>query len=322
MTDQQIMNWIAVNPKAGRDKIAKHFGIGVRLAEQLKHATLAIANDKGFNLQTAEEQITELLAERGITIEQLQEIIKPKLESITRIDTADSHEFTIGIVSDTHLCDKACAINELHDLYSKFSQAGCEAVAHSGDLVSGHEVYRGQINDLLKFGFNDQLDYACQNYPKMNNGSKTYVISGNHDLSFKVSSGAHILSALADKRSDIIHCGDYDGTVEVNGIRIGLHHGDGGGAYAVSYKLQKAVEMQSAGRKPQIYVLGHYHTSLYMFCRNIHCFMPGCTQKPNDFSIRKNLPNTIGGWIVNVQVIKDQHNTIRKLGMEYVSYYD
>jgi predicted phosphodiesterase len=107
----------------------------------------------------------------------------------------------------------------------------------------------------------------------------------------------------------------------LNGVRIGLHHGVGGPAYAESYKLQKYLEKIGGGQKPQIYILGQYHSALSMFCRNVFAFMPGCFQRPTDLSVRLGLPNTVGGWIVELEVENDKHHTIQTIKSEYVAYY-
>ena len=321
MTDKQIMEWIAANPEAGRQRIAAQFSINETKARELKAAVVKKAELQGVKFAKPDKLLEELLNEKGLSLDQVKELLSPRQEQIATLNTNGS-TFSVGICGDTHLGDKACAIDELHDLYRRYDEAGVVGVLHAGDIVAGNDVYKGQYNDLRVFGFTDQLQYAVDNYPILSNGAKTYAISGNHDLSFKVGNGAHFLSALVQKRPDIVNCGDYDGRVDINGIRFALHHGDGGGAYAESYKLQKAVELLSPGDKPQVYVLGHYHTALYMFRRNIHCLTPGCTQWSNDFSIRKSLPNAVCGWIVNIEVLDDRQRTIRKFAPELVSYYN
>jgi hypothetical protein len=58
-----------------------------------------------------------------------------------------------------------------------------------------------------------------------------------------------------------------------------------------------------------------------MFYRNIHAFLPGCFQLPNDFSVRKGLPNMISGWRVELEVADDKMNTIRSIKETNVAYY-
>ena len=264
--------------------------------------------------------LQELLKAKGLTAKDLERLLQPKAVKIKVVNPRKTLNYKFGIVSDTHLCDKACAISELHDFYKKCEKEGIREVVHAGDVVAGSgRVYAGQPQDLSVFGFDDQLAYVAENYPKFK--GKTYFINGNHDLSYRIDVGANFGAALAKKRDDLVFVGDYDATVVLNGIKIGLHHGAGGASYATSYKLQKYLEKIGSGQKPQIYILGHYHTALSMFYRNIHAFLPGCFQKPNDFSVRLGLPNTIGGFIVEAEVADDKHHSILSLKSEFITYY-
>jgi predicted phosphodiesterase len=197
---------------------------------------------------------------------------------------------------------------------------GITEVVHAGDLTAGMNVYAGQYNDLKAHGFDDQLQYCIDNYPKQK-GISTYFIDGNHDESFKKQAGISFGERLAEKRKDLVYLGLFAGDIELNGVKIKLQHGGGGASYAKSYKIQKYAENIGGGMKPQVYVLGHYHTSLYMSYRNMHCLLPGCWQRPNDFSIRLGLPNTVGGWIITLDVADDEHNSIDCFGCRFVQYY-
>ena len=266
------------------------------------------------------DKLQELLKSKGLTARDLERLLQPKPVKVKVKQPRRGKFYKFGIIGDTHICDKSCALTELHDFYKRCEKEGIKEILHAGDIVAGSgRVYPGQAQDLTVFGFDDQLEYVNKNYPRF--GGKTYFINGNHDLSYRIDAGANFGSALAHLRSDLVFLGDYDATVTLNGVKIGLHHGAGGASYATSYKLQKYLEKIGAGQKPQIYVLGHYHTTLSMFYRNIHAFLPGCFQKPNDFSVRLGLPNTVGGWIIEVEVDDDRYHTILSLKSQYVAYY-
>lgn len=266
-----------------------------------------------------DKKIQELLKSKGLTARDLERMLQPKTVRIKVKQPREGAFYKFGIVSDTHLCDKSCAISELHEFYKKCEQEGVHEVVHAGDVVAGMGIYRGQVNDLVCFGFEDQLAYCVENYPTFK--GKTYFIQGNHDLGSKIEAGANFGMHLAESRPDLVYLGDYDATVELNGVRIGLHHGAGSSSYALSYKLQRLLQNIGAGQKPQIYICGHWHASLSMFYRNIHAFLPGCFQKPNDLSVRLGLPNTIGGWIIEVEVANDKRNSIVSLKSQYIPYY-
>lgn len=262
----------------------------------------------------------DILSKYGITPDELVRLLEQRRPKTKLYIPRSAIKYRFAIVSDTHLVDRACALSELHHFYKKCKSSGITEIIHAGDLLTGISVYRGQINDLLCFGVDAHLKYAAENYPH-EQGITTYCISGNHDCNYKVDSGTEILAHLAQQRPDIKYLSMYDATVVLNGVKVGLHHAGGAPAYAESYKLQKYIEKIGGGQKPQIYVLGHYHSALYMFYRNIHTFLPGCWQHPNDFSVRYGFSNMIGGWIIELEVAKDKYSTITDITPKFVAFY-
>lgn len=321
ITDEKILKFIKeMNGEIGRRKLSEVLNISERRARKMLSKYSEI-HEKVKLSSVTDKDVAEYLKGRGLSVESVINILTPQKYSQRIIGDKYVKEFPIGIIGDTHLCDKACAMDELYDYYDKCKKAGVEHVVHAGDLTAGINVYKGMEYDLSVHGFADQLKYIEQYYPKIE-GITTHVISGNHDLSFKQSAGANIVEEVSNRRNDIKWIGDYDATMLINGVSIGLHHGAGGSAaYSVSYRLQKYIEKIGAGQKPSIYVLGHYHTALAMFYRNIHCFLPGCWQKPNDFSVRLGLPNMICGYISNIKVEDDEHRSIRSMSNEIITYY-
>jgi predicted phosphodiesterase len=254
-----------------------------------------------------------------MTEKDLERLLQPKPVKVKVKVPHTTKKYKLGIVSDTHLCDKTCALDELHSFYKRCEKEGITEIVHAGDLTSGVGIYRSQANDLTAWGFEDQLAFCAENYPRFK--GKTYFVSGNHDAGFRTEAGANFGKHLSMEREDLVYLGDWDATITLNGVRVGLHHGSGGASYALSYKLQRLVQNIGGGQKPQIYICGHWHASLYMFYRNIHCFLPGCFQKANDLSVRLGLPNTVGGWIVELEVGSDKRHTIHSIKTEYVAYY-
>ena len=111
-----------------------------------------------------------------------------------------------------------------------------------------------------------------------------------------------IIRTICNKRSDIINCGYYQGTVIIGGLKIKLHHPDGGLSYALSYKLQKMLETNDTMKDYDIFVMGHYHQSFIMHDYVVPlAMMPGSFQRDTPFSKRKGLKNIIGGYIVRIK---------------------
>jgi predicted phosphodiesterase len=317
MNHKEIIEYIKSNPEVGRRNLSKMFGISQYTAEKIKKECVP---EQYMKKSITEKDVAKFLKERGLSEKSVIELLTPNQYSPRIIGNESIKEFSIGIIGDTHLCDKACALDELHDFYHKCKESGVEHVVHAGDVTAGIRVYPGQEFDLIYHGFSEQLKHVIESYPQID-GITTHVIAGNHDLSFKQHAGASFVEEVSNKRNDIEWVGDYAANISINGISIRLHHGDGGVGYAASYRLQRNVEAFESGEKPQIYVLGHYHRTLAMFIRNVHSYMPGCWQRPTDFSIRKGLPNQICGYIAHVKTLNDNRNSIRSISSEIITYY-
>jgi len=239
-------------------------------------------------------------------------IDKEILVDIEEID--DPYDIRIGIISDTHIGSKASDINSLNQFYSYAKTQGVRHIFNAGDLTDGVKVYPGQTYEQTELGFEGQLQKTVNEYP--NNGIKTYVISGNHDYSFMAHSYADIIKSVCSVRSDFINCGYYQGSINIGGIKIKLHHPDGGLSYALSYKLQKILESNNEMSNYDIFVMGHYHQSilLYNYVTKL-AMMPGSFQRDTPFSKRKGLKNIIGGYIVRIKTSR-----ITKI-REYITHW-
>lgn len=106
----------------------------------------------------------------------------------------------------------------------------------------------------------------------------------------------------------MVYLGQYQGDIELGKMKIRLVHPDGGGAYAISYKAQKIAEQIHSGKKPDILILGHAHTSNYFFYRNIHILNGGTFEGQTSFLLRKGINPSIGGWIIRVRTTEGNLN--------------
>ena len=246
------------------------------------------------------------MKELGISKEQLRKLVRGKKSNpkILKQDLSDD-TFKFGIVGDTHLCSIHEKLNELHTFYEICRKEKIEVVVHAGDVLAGINVYHGQEFEVHTLGAKKQVDYVAKNYPKVK-GIKTYFILGNHDMVYWHRMGIDVGDMISTQREDMVYLGQYQGDLFINGIDIRLVHPDKSGAYAVSYNLQKMAEQIPSGKKPHIFIAGHYHTSLYFFYRLIHLFQAGCFEDQSLFLLRKGINPTIGGWTVKVRIAKDK----------------
>jgi len=294
----------------------------LRVSRATVHAIMRETDPpKGEKPRKVDKRV-ELLERHDIGAKQLKELLDPSKRKRPPFKQAKTKSvFTFGIVSDTHLCDSECALPELQHFYQVCADEGITDVVHAGDLVTGMSVYPGQLHDLAVFGYDKQLEFAVENYPSTY-GITTHVIGGNHEEDYTKRAGFDMLNAIAKERDDILYHGMYDATIKLNGVSIGLQHGARGVGYAASYPLQRYIERIPPGEKPQIFILGHYHCSLYMFERDIHAFLPGSFMwSSNLLAKRLKLSGRPGGFIVTVTVADDKHNTITDLQFRRLTYY-
>jgi predicted phosphodiesterase len=187
------------------------------------------------------------------------------------LDGLKKTRYKFGVVSDTHLGSKCQQLTLLKSAYADFDRENVDFVIHAGDLVDGHKMYKGQEYELFMHSADEQRDYAVEQYPRLKNGKKTYIIAGNHDESFKKSAGYNIVRDICTKRSDLVYEGMIGATFNIGRLRIEAVHPSGGVSYARSYKSQKHAEnLMSAlievvrSKKdlsvlPHIMILGNWH---------------------------------------------------------------
>jgi predicted phosphodiesterase len=229
----------------------------------------------------------------------------------------DKGHLKFALVSDTHLGNKQSAKSELSDFYKKAWDEWVEAFIHCWDLVDWTwNVYKGQMYELENVWYDEQLKATVNDYPYYWD-IKTYVVWWNHDESFLKENGANIIKNIAHLRDDIIDMWFYDARIKLNGVSINAHHGWWNMSYAKSYKPQKLIENIDTRNQPDIFASGHWHDALYMAYRNIHSFLPWAFLKQNLLAKRFNLGNTIGWWIVEVDIKEDGSSEIQ---MKFIQY--
>lgn len=206
-----------------------------------------------------------------------------------------------GAVSDTHIGSRHQQLTFLNTFYDRCVERGIDSVFHAGDLFDGNgRVYRGQEYDLFLFGYDKQLDYGVEHYPKRD-GVTTYVIAGNHDWSFYKSQGADILAALAERRPDIKYLGPMGAKVEPDGLKVQITHGRGGSTYARSYRIQRLIENFTPEQKPEVFLLGNFHNwAPVPMVRNVIGWQMGCFQSQTDHEKALGLFPEIGGLILEI----------------------
>lgn len=220
-------------------------------------------------------------------------------------------------MSDTHLGSKYTNPADIVAAFKHAESEGCQMIAHVGDIFEGMSNREGHIYELSEIGYTAQLELGRQVFAETK--LPVNAISGNHDEWFIKSNGAYIVKELCDSLPHLNYLGQNYGTIYLNGARYELTHGlDGGGAYAISYRVQKIIEAYEGGQKPQIIGTGHDHKAGYFFIRNVHAFLGGCMQNQSDWMRQTRKSAMKGYWIIEALI---DDGEVRKIRMEFTPFY-
>lgn len=229
-------------------------------------------------------------------------------------------------VSDTHLCSKYQQLGYLNEAYDDAIDQCCDFAIHAGDLTDGFYQNRpGHIYEIFKFGFDEQLQYVVDNYPRRTKRDGTpfvtKIISGNHDHTHQKADGANLVKAFAKQRNDIEFLGDGFAKLWITPkCDVDIQHPGDGTAYALSYAMQKAIDALQGGEKPKLMCVGHHHKAFCASIRNIHAFEVPCLQAQTPWEKSKRIAAVVGWWIITVQVAAD--GTVERLTPELVQRYE
>lgn len=280
-----------------------------------------LANNADASPKKVVEAI-EKLKKSGVNIKEQNEEFWIEIADVMRPEDKEyRHTITttkVAVISDTHLGSKEQQLTHLHSFYDHCEKRGVDTVFHIGDMFAGNgKVYRGQMYDIFINGIDDVVEYAANNYPRKE-GITTKFITGNHDLSWYKSSGIDIGVQLDQARPDMEYLGQLGVYIYFDGIKAYFMHPTGGRAYAVSYKPQKFIEGFSSQNKPQLFLIGHYHSSGFFYQRNVYAFMVPCFEGQTSLFVAKGWMPEVGGWILDLNI--DKTNTIASVNQEYISF--
>lgn len=255
---------------------------------------------------------------KDLTPRQIQEILHHNAIA-TRSDKVDINTEEIWhaifwAIGDTHQGSKAHNNDWLHRYYDRLQEKGIKTVFHAGDIADWYNVYKGHAFELSHHWADAQAEDIIQNYPKRD-WMETYFIGWNHDESLLQLAWYDIGKYVDKMREDMHYLWFYNARIMLNGVDIELQHWGGSNSYARSYKPQKYLENADPKNQPNVFLLGHYHTALYMFYRKIHTFMVWAFQWETNLTKRFKLGNTQGWWVVEVTLDNKGWTTIN---MEFI----
>lgn len=217
----------------------------------------------------------------------------------------EDNSITLGVISDLHYGSRYTERNTVKALFDTLKQAKVETVLIPGDILDGHNVYRGQVFEQTGRGIDEQIAFGKQ-FAKIC-PCPVKFITGNHDESFKKAVGTEIGTMIADAYG-WEYLGSESATLDIRTrnkrkYTVQLLHPGGGCAYAISYRLQKIVEQLEGGRKPHMLINGHYHKAeLLPAYRNVTGVQAGCAQWQTPFMLTRGLAAHVGVWVIRITV--------------------
>jgi len=259
-------------------------------------------------------------------LEQTIELIAKRMTVPYVIPVGTGHTVRFGVISDTHFGSLYCRADALSEMYDLYASEGVTDVLCAGDMLAGHQVYRGQEWELRDRGWDEQRARFAESLPRRK-GIVTHFITGNHDDSIKRLVGLEPGPQLAESRDDTRFVGAEAGRVILQTdsgreVIVDLLHPGKGTAYALSYHPQKILEAMSGGTKPDILIIGHYHKAEFIPCyRNVACLQAGCFESQTPFMRRQTLAAHVGGWLVEV-IVGEHSGLTSRVRAEFVAFYE
>lgn len=245
----------------------------------------------------------------------------PRRSEITRLPISPiKSKVVFAAIGDPHFASIHHDQAALEDFVQyAYKDRGVRDITVSGDLLAGINMYKGQNNELVKWGEKSQAQIAIDQLPS-HSGLKFTAIGGNHDESYLKASGSDPLEVIAAKRNDFNYLGFYSALVDIGKIRLELGHPEGASAYTLSYHLQREIESIPGGMKPNIALYGHTHQAILLpFYRNVCCFYVGSFEGQSLYLKRKHIDPAIGGWIITVGL--DETDALKSISTEFVHYF-
>lgn len=225
-----------------------------------------------------------------------------------------------GIISDTHICSIHEELDLLHHFYRICEEEKVMGMINAGDITAGNgNVYRGQIQDLKIIGEDKQIQYVTSVYPQTS--LRTYMIQGNHDADLYKQCGSDIIQKIADKREDITYLGKMSATLEQDGLRFMVRHGEGGLGGIRSARPQKMLDNLKAEEICNVTIIGHWHINLHIpSYRNSVVILPACFENQSEYLIRKGLVPDVGGCILEMKIADIDGKKVLRHRLEYLDY--
>jgi predicted phosphodiesterase len=241
----------------------------------------------------------------------------------THIEPTAGKRQKIAVISDTHLGSKYCLRAQLREFILYAYAQGVREVLHPGDVLDG--CYRHGTFELTHSGIDEQTRDLFETLPRKP-GLTYHGITGNHDDTFSdaigIDAGLFMQRYFEERgRNDLKFYGRRGAYLRMRGATIEMWHPMGGGSYALTYKMQNHVRDYPVGAKPDVLLIGHFHTWVYAEMRGVHGLQCGTFQGTGSaFGKALGGAPSMGGTILSWESTAD--GTLRRFQVERSAYYE
>jgi predicted phosphodiesterase len=230
----------------------------------------------------------------------------------------DGETFRALFITDSHWGAKHSPRHYWESALEQAEKCGVDRIFHGGDLIEGMSNRPDQVYELTHIGFSSQMELA-RDLLSMTD-IPIDLVAGNHDLWGIKAGGLDAVKEVCRDLSHVNYLGHDIGDVKINGTVWRLHHGrDGGGSYAVSYRIQKIIEAYTGGDKPHVLLTGHDHKQGYFFTRNVHAVLGGALCRQSQWMKATRKANIDGFWILEADIAD---NEIKRFTPTWYPFYN
>lgn len=229
---------------------------------------------------------------------ELKRLTDDKASGLTEINVETvklngENSIKFAVLSDLHLGSIFTSEALVRAAIDVVNERELDFVLMTGDVTEGMSSREGHIYELSHLGYHEQKEYAIGLLSLIRH--PIYMISGNHDLWYYKKNGAKVVSDICDNIPNATYMGEDFATLRVpDGPDIGLWHGNDGGSYARSYRLQKIIESINVEDRPQVLLTGHDHKYVSIFTGGVYGLGCGCLQSQSNWMKGKKLEANVG----------------------------
>lgn len=219
---------------------------------------------------------------------------------VYKYDVGGRGRVRIGVISDPHIGSKQFERGIFDSAIDLFHRESVDIILCPGDVTEGMSNRPGHVYELSHIGYEAQKEYGISLWADV--GIPVKMIDGNHDRWYIKSAGAIIVKDIADACENVEFLGHDQADVIIDAVTIRMVHGEDGGSYAVSYRLQKFIEaMHQQADVPEVAIFAHAHKQGHISYMGVEGLSAGALQSTTPWMRSKRNYSALGFYILEIE---------------------